>query len=265
MTWLLWDPYDIRDHKVEHMLGAGNENPPRKYQLEVWTIYDQWNTMHCVAYSTTKIHEIENTIEHKRQLHFVASKLAEAMEDDWTMKKNWAYLVDWMKAVVKYWSVWDWIYWATWYASVHNSKFREWISKWYPILTGLYTKDWKGKTLWEHCSKTRTWWHAVCISWYDDDKEELTIVNSWWEDFWDNGKFRIRYKDIEHLFSFRILYDKKDMKKLYKDLTDKSWAYDAVKWATEKGVVKGYDDWTFRPDALMTRAEVVQVIYNALK
>ena len=267
---LIGDKLDIRDYKVEHILWEANVDPPRRYVLDPGDIYDQGRTMHCVAYSTTKIHEIENTIETGNDMDFVPSKLAKKMEEDGTMTDKWAYLTDWLKAVCKYGSDSDdWLnFKATWYAIIPHElqSIRERIYKWYPILTWLYTDEFdRSRSKRIFTERAWTWWHAVCITGYDDNTELIIITNSRWDWYRDNWNFYIRYKDINRLFKFRILYDTKNMNNLYKDLTDDSWAYEAVKWATEKWIVKWYDDGTFRPDALMTRAEVVQVLYNMSK
>lgn len=41
----------------------------------------------------------------------------------------------------------------------------------------------------------------------------------------------------------------------FKDVKPNNWHYNAVKWMTEKGYVKGYEDGTFRPNEPLTRAE----------
>lgn len=48
----------------------------------------------------------------------------------------------------------------------------------------------------------------------------------------------------------------------FKDVKPNNWFYKAVKWMTEKGNMKGYEDDTFRPDDPMTRAEYCQAEYN---
>lgn len=50
------------------------------------------------------------------------------------------------------------------------------------------------------------------------------------------------------------------------DMTDYSgehWAAEALKWAVEYELIKGYDDGTIRPDAHLTRAEMATVINRA--
>lgn len=39
--------------------------------------------------------------------------------------------------------------------------------------------------------------------------------------------------------------------------------YDAVMWAADNGVTLGFDDGSFRPGAVCTRAEIVTFIYRA--
>ncbi|MGJ0846662.1 S8 family peptidase [Tissierella praeacuta] len=50
----------------------------------------------------------------------------------------------------------------------------------------------------------------------------------------------------------------------FKDINKTDWFYNAIKWATEQGIVNGYKDGTFRPNQPMTRAEYCQVEYNKI-
>lgn len=40
------------------------------------------------------------------------------------------------------------------------------------------------------------------------------------------------------------------------------WASDAIAWAERMGLVSGYEDYTFRPDSPVTRAEMAQMLYK---
>lgn len=40
------------------------------------------------------------------------------------------------------------------------------------------------------------------------------------------------------------------------------WAADAIAWAEQAGLVSGYEDNSFRPDAYVTRQELAQMLYN---
>ncbi|MBU7005798.1 fibronectin type III domain-containing protein [Phosphitispora fastidiosa] len=50
----------------------------------------------------------------------------------------------------------------------------------------------------------------------------------------------------------------------FPDVPDGHWAVKAVGTVTTGGLMAGYSDGTFRPDAFVTREEVVQTLYNAL-
>lgn len=52
--------------------------------------------------------------------------------------------------------------------------------------------------------------------------------------------------------------------KLFKDVKENDWAKEAIALATQAGIVSGYPDETFRPEATLTRAEAVRMINKAL-
>ncbi|MBP3361822.1 MAG: S-layer homology domain-containing protein [Clostridia bacterium] len=51
---------------------------------------------------------------------------------------------------------------------------------------------------------------------------------------------------------------------VFADIDSSHWAYDAVILCAEKGIVKGYDDNTIRPDNNITRAEFLTIILKTL-
>ncbi len=51
-----------------------------------------------------------------------------------------------------------------------------------------------------------------------------------------------------------------DFQGSFKDLTQKHWANRYVNWATENGIVSGYEDNTFRPDKPITREEMAAMV-----
>lgn len=51
---------------------------------------------------------------------------------------------------------------------------------------------------------------------------------------------------------------------VFSDLPESHWAYDAVMTMTELGIISGYDDGTFRPNAPISRAEFATVMVKAL-
>lgn len=48
----------------------------------------------------------------------------------------------------------------------------------------------------------------------------------------------------------------------FSDVADGAWYADAVNWAAENGIVNGYEDGTFRPDAPLTREQMAAFLYN---
>lgn len=55
---------------------------------------------------------------------------------------------------------------------------------------------------------------------------------------------------------------KSDVKELFTDVADGQWYSDAVAWAADKGVVKGYDANTFAPDENVTREQLAVMLYR---
>lgn len=49
----------------------------------------------------------------------------------------------------------------------------------------------------------------------------------------------------------------------FKDVPDGNWAYDYVSAAFEGGIIKGYEDGTFKPNGRITRAEIAVMLSRA--
>ncbi|MEG2638926.1 MAG: S-layer homology domain-containing protein, partial [Clostridiales bacterium] len=49
----------------------------------------------------------------------------------------------------------------------------------------------------------------------------------------------------------------------FSDVKKGEWYYDNVMKVAKSGIINGYEDKTFRPDALITRAEISKIIYLA--
>jgi len=49
---------------------------------------------------------------------------------------------------------------------------------------------------------------------------------------------------------------------LYQDVDQEQWYAEAVRWGSAMGIVKGYPDGTFRPDAAVTRQEMATFLYR---
>lgn len=51
----------------------------------------------------------------------------------------------------------------------------------------------------------------------------------------------------------------------FKDVPDTHWAAKAIDELSEKGIIKGYEDGTFRPDESITRAEAAVMLSRAME
>lgn len=49
----------------------------------------------------------------------------------------------------------------------------------------------------------------------------------------------------------------------FSDIISSAYYYDAVQWAIKNGITSGYDDGTFRPDAVCTRAQIMTFLWRA--
>lgn len=108
--------------------------------------------------------------------------------------------------------------------------------------------------------------HAICIIGWDDTKEQWIILNSWGEDYGDNGIGRIRYEQLDRGY---LLVDAKN-KDLLMPFTDignenERWYYHAIKKAYNAGFMNGVSSTTFEPERNITRAEVAQVMVNSME
>lgn len=68
----------------------------------------------------------------------------------------------------------------------------------------------------------------------------------------------------------KILYylevDLKDKEKVnFSDMRNERWSYEYIKKMAEKGILKGYEDGTFRPENSITRAEIAVILERMYK
>ena len=73
-----------------------------------------------------------------------------------------------------------------------------------------------------------------------------------------NHKYSIRYSAATHFDSSESYIQ------LFLDVKEDNWAYSYVKELTEKRVINGYEDGTFRPNNHVTRSEFAKMMVAAL-
>ena len=68
--------------------------------------------------------------------------------------------------------------------------------------------------------------------------------------------------DVKH---FKDFYYNSIERDFFFDVSDTHWGYDAIKKVNSLGLMNGFHDGTFKPDATVTRAQVATVLVNFLK
>lgn len=264
-----FDAPSIDDFKADHILGAEEAGLPAWVNMNMVPSHDQGSSWHCTAYALCHVHEILNTKE-------FAEKVKMDPEEQWANQCN-------RRGVPPTISGGDTLqnalltlvknglnnganpgiplkkFEATGFALVDKDvlKFKRYLALGFPIYTG-----------WNQ--------HCFPLVGYDDGEQRFIAKNSYGEKWGarGDGTFDIPYKDIDKLFSGYIVYDKKDLKMIFQDVSEKSPMASAIQFVLDKNLMMGYGDASspqersFRPDQPMTRAEVATVLerfYNLLK
>jgi len=277
-----WDNPSSRDFMAEHLLGVGEVEIPESFSLLNTKPKNQGQTMKCTAYGLTLIDEILNRQEHgevlldaneqwDNQLATGASvTLGDSLQHALNVLKDEG-LKD------KYNKTKDGLFRIEGYARVGKdmNEWKKWIAQGYPIYTGgIYTK-----TNFENAKKTGYWTgadnprisgHAFACTGYDGDTFEFT--NSYGEawGFFKNGTFKVDPSHFNELYSGYIIYDEKDVKMIFKDVSENSPFAKEIKWALGLGIAKGYNNENeplainryLKPDQPLTRAENIVMLYN---
>lgn len=80
---------------------------------------------------------------------------------------------------------------------------------------------------------------------------------------YDTGLFgpesNITRAEVAQVFYNLLLEHKNDLSVQFSDVTAQAWYYNAVTELTKSGVIRGYEDGTFRPDQAITRAEFTAI------
>lgn len=265
-----FDVPDANDFKADHIFGADDEaGLPPWVNLNMVPSHDQGSSWHCTAYALCHVHEILNTQEY-------AEKVLMNPEEQWANQCNRRgvppsvsggdTLQNALLTLVKFGlnnnnnpTIPLQKFEATGFALIDKDllKFKRYLALGFPIYTG-----WK-----EHC---------FTLIGYDDGENRFIAKNSYGETAGSkgDGTFDISYSDLPKLFSGYIVYDKKDLKMIYRDVSEKSPMAKGIQFALDKNLMMGYGsaplsiDRFFRPDQPMTRAEVATVLerfYDLLK
>lgn len=285
-TGLAGDLTDDRDFSAEAILGwSWEQTIPAKYSLldNLKTIKNQWTCGSCTAFGTTIAHEIMNNKEHWEEIQLNAQYLFDTYQvPNWASCANGDYILNAVKAIVANWSLaigTSEVYKVDSFVRIYDRQtmsLKSYIAKWFPVIIGMNVMTTEATATWwtawlsvwdkntgEWIRDPKSGWHCMCVAWYDDDKQHFIVAQSWWSSFGDNGIVYIPYDKMEkyQYNSTYILYDSKDIKMLYKDVSENAWYVEHVKWAVDHGFMTLNGEWCFRPEEFVP--EIASTINRA--
>lgn len=118
---------------------------------------------------------------------------------------------------------------------------------------------------------------VIAIDFGAENETDVTLYNSGLEVIWSEyklnwvkgeifepGKYYLRLNSPTAETNYSLSLEKM---KLYGNFTDinEHWARDSIVALNSKGIISGYDDFTFRPNEQITRADIALVLDKALK
>ena len=138
-----------------------------------------------------------------------------------------------------------------------------------------------GKTYFWNVIDTETGWQSKSMQPFDYRFNDVLDENAWYYDAvyaaWDAGLMNGVGRDyfapnatLDRATLATVLYREAGEPAAkgtasFTDIAGGQWYTDAVNWAAEQGVVNGYPDGTFRPEAPITRQEMATMLYRYWK
>lgn len=138
-----------------------------------------------------------------------------------------------------------------------------------------------GKTYSWNVIDTETGWQSKSMLPFDYRFNDVLDENAWYYDAvyaaWDAGLMNGVGRDyfapnatLDRATLATVLYREAGEPAAkgtasFTDIAEGQWYTDAVNWAAEQGVVNGYPDGTFRPEAPITRQEMATMLYRLAK
>ena len=106
--------------------------------------------------------------------------------------------------------------------------------------------------------------HAICIIGWNDKTKRFIILNSYGEEWGENGIGKVPYSKIDRGY---LLLDAKNSELLmpFEDVSKDEWYYKTVQHVYNAGLMNGTSANTFEPNRPLTRAEMAQVLVNLCK
>jgi len=264
------DRPDVRDYSAEQILGKDDVPLPESVKLQLKE-GDQKTSVMCTCFSAYHACQIANEYEHEIELDPWFEKGWEVQGKFGTRTEDGDYVQTALKSVVKngFFANGE-NYKVDGYARIEKSDINYWLAKGYAIVTSASVtktnfKKAKHDGIWSGIDGAVVGGHAFVLTGY---KPFYKIASNSYGKTWgkfEDGTFLIKNEDVKDLGSCYIIYDHKDLEYIFKDVTENSPYADAIEWAKDNGIVNGYGDGSFLPTQPITRAEMVQILYNYSK
>jgi len=251
-----YDVPDERDYKHSDVCWTEYNLPKKAIIDDIEDYQNQWaeEVTHyaCAFFSTVHWVNILNDIEWVWEWNVSWKDISIIAIDKWLLKQNfWAAIQSWPKLLktLKHIKGWDLC------ENIEDVKHS--ITIWRPVIIWSNLLDFN-KTIIE---AKPSYWHAILVIWYDDDKQQLIIKESYWKTSYDKWLQYLPYNLFDKLFLSKYsLIDRENSILTYKkqimNNIDLEWAkilFDKWIW-----------NW-LNPKDNMSRQEVMQVLYRVIE
>lgn len=198
----VYDVIDERNYNYDEVFWTQKEYPS-KFIMDQWEYQNQWiediTKYMCVYYSTWHWNNEQNIIEWSwvkincKNFWLLASENNLLDLNAWTKLQNWPDFGIELKYI-------------SWYTKVRSlNDIKDSIINKRPIVIGTNKGNWKdAKKTPFILTLGDSYGHAFVIIWYDDNYMWGCIIckNSYWNDWWDNWKFYIKYSDFKEILFY---------------------------------------------------------------
>lgn len=290
--WWCWELIeDVRDFKAENVFWSNlisqDVSNIKQYSLiDFVRPNNQWQTPRCTNYSAWNNLSIQNNFERNNRKQNLIEVNSDYMWDNCIKDypklfwPQWWYLRETLLSIQKNWYI-DKDknkYKVKWFAVIQKNidslknaiylsskSFLKWVYTWCDVFT---TDDWSNnftycKKTWklyvDRKSEARLDWHCISLCGWDDNifwewKWWFQYVNSYWEQWWfyKNWTWYIPYEEISSLYWPFIIYDTSDLVFIFKDVSNQSPYYSAIKYVFDNQIMNWYNSEIFWIDDKLT-------------
>jgi len=262
------DRPDPRDYDAMYILGDESVVIPEKIMLDIEE-GNQGGSVMCTCFSVCHVAQYANEQEHKKRLSPHFEKMWELQGEYGTRSKQGDYVQTALRNLKDnglHCKNGD-VYPAIGYAKIKPEDIDYWLARGYMITTSASVTNTNFRKardtgIWGGIDGAITGGHAFTIAGKEPGYKiaSNTYGPKW--GYFGNGTFKIADKDVKSLGTLYIVYDKEDVKPIFKDVMSNGIFAEAIKWASDQGILKGYEDGRFGPNDFLTRGQFAMVLYR---